>query len=62
MDVAQREREEIWEASMRRDRERRRLEIRSEWYGFFCRMAQAHAGIAEDYERRAEELCKEGGT
>ncbi len=57
--VAQREREDLWEASVRRDRERRRCEIRAEWFAFFCRMAQAHAGIAKDYERRAEELCSE---
>ena len=57
MDVAQREREDLWEGSVRRDRERRRREIRAEWFGFFSRMAQAHAGIAKDYERRAEELC-----
>lgn len=62
MDVAGREREELWQASVRRDRERRRRKIRAEWYGFFCRMAQAHATVAKDYERRAEELCEEGGA
>ena len=57
--TAEREREDLWEASVRRGRERRRRAIRAEWFGFFSRMAQAHAGIARDYERRAEELCSE---
>lgn len=59
MDVAQREREELWEASVRRDRERRRREIRAEWYGFFCRMADALRARAAEYDERAEELLEE---
>lgn len=55
--VAQREREDLWAGSVQRDKERRRRENRAAWFAFFCRMAQAHAGIAKDYERRAEELC-----
>ena len=60
MTTAEREREDLWEASLRRDHERRRREIRAEWFGFFSRMAESHARIAKDYERRAEELCEEG--
>ena len=60
MTTTQKEREDLWTESVRRARERRRKEIRAEWYEFFCRMASAHAGIVRDYERRAEELCKEG--
>ncbi len=59
MDVAQRELEDLWEASVHRDKEIRRRENRAAWFAFFSRMAQAHAGIAKDYERRAEELCSE---
>ncbi|MBA3951947.1 MAG: hypothetical protein H0X57_08750 [Rubrobacter sp.] len=58
MTTAEREREELWEGSMWRDREHRRREIRAAWFAFFSRMAQSHAGLSRDYERRAEELCK----
>ncbi len=57
--TAEREREDLWEASVRRDKEIRRRENRAAWFAFFSRMAQAHAGIAKDYERRAEELCND---
>ncbi len=57
--TAEREREDLWEASVRRDKEIRRRENRAAWFAFFSRMAQAHAGIAKDYERRAEELCSD---
>lgn len=62
MITAEREREDPWKASVRRDRERRRREIRAAWFAFFSRMAENHARIAQDYERRAEELCKEGAA
>jgi len=42
---------------VRRHHEKIRQRNRWEWVRFFDRMAQAHAGIAKDYERRAEELC-----
>ena len=57
MIAAEQAREDLWEGSVRRDKERRRRENRAAWFAFFSRMAQAHAGIAKDYERRAEELC-----
>ncbi len=46
--------------SVRRYHARRRKEIAAAWFAHFCRMAENHARISEDYERRAEELCKEG--
>jgi hypothetical protein len=60
MTTAEREREAVWEKSVRRNRERRRREIRAEWFAHFCRMADNHARISQDYQRRAEEFCKEG--
>ncbi len=44
--------------SVRRHHEKIRQRNRWEWVRFFDRMAQSHARIAQDYERRAEELCK----
>ncbi len=43
--------------SVRRHHEKIRQRNRWEWVRFFDRMAQSHARIAQDYERRAEELC-----
>ena len=43
--------------SVRRHHEKIRQRNRWEWVRFFDRMAQSHASIAQDYERRAEELC-----
>lgn len=62
MTTGEREREELWQESVRRDRGRRRREIRAEWFAFFSRMAESHARLAEDYERRAEELCEDRST
>jgi hypothetical protein len=50
-------REELWKMSVRRHHEKIRQRNRWEWVRFFDRMAQSHARIAQDYERRAEELC-----
>jgi hypothetical protein len=52
--------EEAWRASVRRYHSHQRKEIAAQWFAHFCRMAANHARIAQDYERRAEELCKEG--
>ena len=46
--------------SVRRYHARRRKKIAALWFAHFRRMAANHARISEDYERRAEELCKEG--
>ncbi len=54
--------EMVWKSSVRRHNARRRKEARAAWFAHFCRMAENHARIAQDYERRAEELCKEGSA
>ena len=55
------EQEEVWKASVRAHNARQRAENRAAWFAFFCRMAESHARIAQDYERRAEELCSDEG-
>ena len=35
---------------------------RAAWFAHFCNMAESHARIAQDYERRAEELCADERT
>ncbi len=45
--------------SVRRHHEKIRQRNRWEWVRFFDRMAESHARIAQDYERRAEELCSD---
>jgi hypothetical protein len=54
--------EEAWAESERRYDARRRRQNRALWFAHFCRMADSHARISEDYERRAEELCEEGAA
>jgi hypothetical protein len=52
--------EVVYAESVRRYNARQRKETRAAWFAHFCRMAENHARISEDYQRRAEELCKEG--
>ncbi len=52
--------EVAYAASVRRYHSRQRREIAAAWFAHFCRMAENHARISEDYQRRAEALCKEG--
>ncbi len=54
------ERDELWKASIAVHNERKRRQLVAEWFGFYCKMADSHAALAEHYERRAEELCEEG--
>ena len=54
------EREELWKASVRRHHDAVRRRNRAAWFAHFCQMAENHARISKDYERRAEVLCKEG--
>lgn len=65
MDVAQREREELWEASARRDRERRRRELDAERYRYHAdqaeRLRRAMTDLVEHHERQARRLL-EGGA
>ncbi len=51
--------EALWQRSVRAHHERIRRQNRALWFAYFCSQAQAHAAIAADYERRAEELCSE---
>lgn len=53
---------ELWKISVARYHERRRREIAAQWFAHFSRMADNHAALAADYQRRAEELCEEGET
>ncbi len=50
-------REELWKMSVRRHHAAIRRRNRAAWFAHFCNMAESHARIAQDYERRAEELC-----
>ncbi len=43
--------------SVRRHHAAIRRHNRAAWFAHFCSMAESHARIAQDYERRAEELC-----
>ncbi len=53
--------EDLWRESVSKHHERTRRENRAQWYAHFCGMAESHVRLAEDYERRAKELCEEGG-
>ena len=53
------EEDALWKASVERDKKRRRRQNVAAWFGFYCRMADNHAALAQDYQRRAEELCKD---
>jgi hypothetical protein len=50
----------LWNGSVRRHKEAIRQRNRALWFAHFCQMAENHARISKDYERRAEELCEEG--
>jgi hypothetical protein len=52
--------EVLYAQSVRRYHSRQSREIAAAWFAHFCRMAENHAKISEDYERRAEQLCQEG--
>ena len=51
--------EELWAGSVRRYHERRRQQNAAAWFEYFCRMADNHRALSEDYQRRAEELCQD---
>jgi hypothetical protein len=56
------ERSRRWRESLARHKDAIRERNRWEWIRYFDRMAAAHAGIAQDYERRAEALCEDGAA
>jgi hypothetical protein len=49
-DRAEREREEMYEASVRRDRERRREENREAWRSYHLLLAGNHAALSEEHK------------
>lgn len=62
MDVADREREELWEASVRRERERRRRELDAERYRYHADQAEGLRRTMNDliarHERQAMKLLE----
>ena len=59
MTTSEREREDLWEGSVRRDRERRQRENRAAWYGFHESMSELHARISAEHAEKAEKLCED---
>ena len=53
--------EELWRASERRVREKRRRENRQEWLDFYERMNRLHLGLAAEHADRRSRLMLEGG-
>ncbi len=53
--------EELWRASERRVREKRRRENRQEWIDYYGSMHRVHLGIAEGHARRRAQLMAEAG-
>jgi hypothetical protein len=51
--------EDLWEASVKKDKERRRRALRAEWHAYFHRLAEAHARMSERFEARALELLED---
>ncbi len=60
--VAQREREDLWEASVRRDRERRRRALDAERYRYHAdqaeRLGRTLTQLVEHHEREARKLLE----
>jgi hypothetical protein len=56
---ARAEREALWRESHSRFEHARHRRLVAEWFTHFCRMAERHRALSEDYERRAEALCEE---
>lgn len=54
------ERERLRKEGVERHNAQVRKEHRALWYAHFCRQAEAHRKLSEDYEARAEALCQEG--
>ena len=65
MDVAHREREALWEASVSRDRERRQRELGSERYRWHAgqaeRLRRTMTELVEHHERQARKLLEGEG-
>jgi len=65
MDVAHREREALWEASVSRDRERRQRELGAERYRWHAgqaeRLRRTMTELVEHHERQAQKLLEGEG-
>ncbi len=57
----ERDEEALWAASVARHHERERRRNVAAWFAYFCRQADSHRALSEEYERRAEELCEDRG-
>lgn len=66
MDVAAREREELWDASVRRERERRRRELDTERYRYHAgqaeRLRTTMSLLVEHHEAEARRLVEGEGV
>ncbi len=51
---------DLWKNSEERLRARERERNRAAWYGYYSRLADAHAELSEEFARRAEQLCETG--
>ena len=55
--------EDLWEASVKKDKERRRRALRAEWYAYHVgqaeRLRRTMAALVENHEARAADLLEE---
>jgi len=51
--------EMLWKSSVWAHHAKIRRRNRAAWFAHFCQMADNHARISRDYQRRAEELCQD---
>jgi hypothetical protein len=51
--------EEMWAASVRREQERKRREVRAEWYRYFCRLADSLRRSVQEFDRKAATLLED---
>ena len=51
--------EDLWEASVEKDKERQRRALRAEWFRYWSALASSLRASAEEFERRAEQLLEE---
>ena len=49
----------MWAASVRREQERKRREVRTEWYCYFCRLTDSLRRSAEESDRKAAALLED---
>lgn len=53
------ERQDLWQESVRRHRERERRRVRALWYVYFADLADSLRSRAAEYDQRAESLLEE---